>query len=187
MRHNTASIVGNLGLPLPRFVLSFCAFRLSGGERVLAHSNYSRSWAMSNPEELPSGASKPTQKGKTYRTDRALPKPDMSSATEIVDSIVLLKIRIRATMRVTRTRAMAHRMGRLTEFDCVTAGRFAMYFLPKNASNTSKSPNSDEKIQGIPRKSKPQVPAKEAKLRPKQGMTKDFKIPGGAAEAPRPR
>src|ERR1700686_1253424 len=34
------------------------------------------------PEGLPSSASNPLPKGQTYRTDRALPKPDISSATD---------------------------------------------------------------------------------------------------------
>ena len=35
-----------------------------------------------HPEGLPSSASNPSSKGQTYRTDRALPKPDISCASD---------------------------------------------------------------------------------------------------------
>jgi hypothetical protein len=38
-----------------------------------------------------SGASRPSQKGPTYRTDRALPKPDISSATDILEAMICRK------------------------------------------------------------------------------------------------
>src|SRR5882757_10386029 len=45
------------------------------------------------PEGLLSDASNPSKKGRTYRTDRALPKPDISSATDTLSDKGLLEIR----------------------------------------------------------------------------------------------
>ncbi len=41
-----------------------------------------------HPERLPSGASNPSQKGQTYRTDRALPTPVISCATNDLEQTV---------------------------------------------------------------------------------------------------
>src|ERR1700684_3002496 len=46
------------------------------------------------PQGPPSAASNPTKRGRIYRTVRALPKPDISSATDTVDSVSLAKMEI---------------------------------------------------------------------------------------------
>jgi hypothetical protein len=53
------------------------------------------------------------------------------------------------------------------------------------AGNPLKRPDSDEEIQGIPTKSKSQIQAKRARFRTKPDKSKDFQIPGHAAEASR--
>ena len=56
------------------------AFRLSVAEADAYLASFDD--VRGPPEGPPSGASNPSKKGWTYRTDRALPKPDISSATD---------------------------------------------------------------------------------------------------------
>jgi hypothetical protein len=56
----------------------------------------------------------------------------------------------------------------------------SVFLLAYKARNPLKSIDSDEKFKGNPRKSKPQIQAKQARLRRKHGASKDFQIPGPA-------
>jgi hypothetical protein len=51
------------------------------------------------PLRLPSGPSKPVQKGSDYRTGRALPKPDISSATDTRTAMSCRKSEIELSLR----------------------------------------------------------------------------------------
>ena len=47
------------------------------------------------PEGLPSGASKPSQKGQTYRTDRALPTSIFSADCRVKESVIFVYTKVK--------------------------------------------------------------------------------------------
>ena len=72
---------------------------------------------LTRPEGLPSGASHPSQNGQTYRADHALPKPDISCASDTFSCLFFRKSKSYATLPGhEQCREMARR------------GRFALLF-----------------------------------------------------------
>jgi hypothetical protein len=112
---------------------------------------------MRTPEGLPSGASRPSQKGRIYRTDRALAKPDISSATDIRRSITCGKSELELSLPHEQFISSACQIvapsfrGRFRD-DKIARKKFVL----KIACNPLISRDSDERIQGNPSFSNPQ-------------------------------
>ncbi len=89
----------------------------------------------------------------------------------------LLKNRILTTMCVMRAWTISRATGFVTEPNCAISGRSARYFFPAHkARNPLKSLDTDERIQGNPRQSKPQIQGKTSRRKRNLRPAKIFQI-----------